>query len=416
MQNAVGGERLPELVSGLTPSVVHGVALQAHRVYAGEGLDELQRFNARLVTCAEDEAALDFDEAVALGLRFRAGESAALQRRALELARTFRVASGFGAQSARPLRLLAVVAPGDFMTNTPLDFITQHLDVQLDLLFVVPGQDLPCAVPDHDVAFFAVGESDEAGWRRLDALYRAWKRPALNRPAQIARLARDTVADGLAQVPGICSPKAIRLERVALLAHLDGSAPVALLRDEVAIIRPSHSHAGHDLEKIGSDADLVAYLSRVGDDAFFVTRFVDYRGTDGLHRKYRVVFIDGAPFLCHMASSPHWMVHYLNAGMDEHAERREEEAQAMAEFDGGFARRHASAFDALNAWMGLDYFQIDCAETQDGRLLVFEVDVAAIVHLMDPPDLFPYKGPQMQRVFRAFEGMLRKRVAQGLCP
>jgi hypothetical protein len=29
-----------------------------------------------------------------------------------------------------------------------------------------------------------------------------------------------------------------------------------------------------------------------------------------------------------------------------------------------------------------------------------------IVHSMDPPDLFPYKRPQMEKVFKAFQTML----------
>jgi hypothetical protein len=33
-----------------------------------------------------------------------------------------------------------------------------------------------------------------------------------------------------------------------------------------------------------------------------------------------------------------------------------------------------------------------------------------IVHDMDPPDLFPYKKPQMRKVFDAFEAMLRRRA------
>ncbi|MEJ1978546.1 MAG: hypothetical protein WDN49_22960 [Acetobacteraceae bacterium] len=41
--------------------------------------------------------------------------------------------------------------------------------------------------------------------------------------------------------------------------------------------------------------------------------------------------------------------------------------------------------------IGLDYFSIDCSEDRDGRLLVFEADVAAIIHSMDPPDLYPYR-------------------------
>ena len=41
-------------------------------------------------------------------------------------------------------------------------------------------------------------------------------------------------------------------------------------------------------------------------------------------------------------------------------------------------------------------------------------EVAAIVHAMDPPDLYPYKPPQMRRVFEAFEAMLRCRAEQAL--
>ena len=134
--------------------------------------------------------------------------------------------------------------------------------------------------------------------------------------------------------------------------------------------------------------------------------FVDYRRPDGLFCKYRIVFILGKPFLCHMAVSERWMIHYLNAGMTESPAKRRAEEEAMASFDDGFARRHEEAFRVLNERMGLDYFGIDCSETQDGRLLIFEADVAMVIHDMDPPTLFPYKGPQMKKVFAAFEQML----------
>jgi hypothetical protein len=54
----------------------------------------------------------------------------------------------------------------------------------------------------------------------------------------------------------------------------------------------------------------------------------------------------------------------------------------------------------------MDYVLLDCAEGPDGRLLLFEVEMAAIIHLLDSPELFPYKPPQMRRVFKAFEEML----------
>jgi len=107
------------------------------------------------------------------------------------------------------------------------------------------------------------------------------------------------------------------------------------------------------------------------------------------------------------------MVHYLNAAMLDCAENRTEEALTMRDFDRDFAERHREALGALAARIGLDYFAIDCGETRDGRLLLFEADVAMIVHDMDPPDLFPYKAPQMKKVFGAFQAMLRQAAETG---
>jgi hypothetical protein len=107
------------------------------------------------------------------------------------------------------------------------------------------------------------------------------------------------------------------------------------------------------------------------------------------------------------------MVHYLNAGMDRCADKRAEEALMMATFETGFASRHARAFEALNDAFQLDYFGIDCAETADGRLLLFEADVAMIVHDMDPVDLYPYKKPAMAKLFNGFVSAMTKGARTG---
>jgi hypothetical protein len=183
--------------------------------------------------------------------------------------------------------------------------------------------------------------------------------------------------------------------------------------DWPVLARPLGSHAGLDFAFIDGPAALAGYLAETTGEDFFVANFIDYRGADGLFRKYRIVFIAGAPFVCHMAASEHWMVHYLNAGMADSDHKRALEAEAFAGFDTGFARRHAAALAAIDAWVGLDYHQIDCAEMPDGRLLLFEADTAAIIHTMDSPDLFPYKPPQMRRVMAAFGEMLRRRQREG---
>jgi hypothetical protein len=37
-----------------------------------------------------------------------------------------------------------------------------------------------------------------------------------------------------------------------------------------------------------------------------------------------------------------------------------------------------------------------------------------IAHDMDPPDLYPYKGPQMRKLFKAFREILHARALAGL--
>jgi len=402
-------DAIPAIDPGLAPPTIKGTAALAHRAYAAGSADDLLAFVSRPAGTEGELAALAFDSALAHELRFRPDSARALQAEALERASLFRVGERFVPLGERPLRLLAVMAPGSLMVNTPLDFITAHLDVRLDLLFVQPGRALPEAMPEHDVAFFAVSESDTDTLRRLAPLFRAWPRPALNDPARVLRLTRDGVAAAFGTVPGIATPRILAVTKAAL-HQMAATGTLAAGYDYPVLLRPVGSHAGHDLELLAGPEALADYLRRIASPDYFIANFIDYRGADGLFHKYRLVFIGGSPFVCHMASSEHWMVHYLNAGMAEDAGRRALEAAAFAEFDAGFAVRHRAALAAIDAWVGLDYHQIDCAEAPDGRLLLFEADTAAIIHTMDSPDLFPYKPAQMRRVMQAFGDMLRRRA------
>jgi hypothetical protein len=85
----------------------------------------------------------------------------------------------------------------------------------------------------------------------------------------------------------------------------------------------------------------------------------------------------------------------------------------MRTFDIGFARRHATALAGMAERIGLDYFTIDCAENRQGELLIFEADNTAVVHNMDSPEVFPYKPPQMRKIFEAFAAMLYGRARRG---
>jgi hypothetical protein len=398
-----------------------GLASLAKRAFDGGDLGALSsELIGRMISEPENAAVL-MDLATIEQLYGNRADALDLQLRALERQRLYRrpsIAPGEG-----ELRLLAFMAAGDFMANTPLEFLLDGSTVRLDMLYVVPGAPLPETVPEHDLAFVAVGESDENQdlLRALEPVVRTWPRPVLNAPERIAQLSREAAGTLLSAAPGISIPRTRRVDRQSLARLGSGAASVDAVLGEgdfPIIARPIGSHAGQGLTKLEAPAAVAAYLSERPEPEFYLARFIDYRSADGMFRKYRVALIEGRPYACHMGVSEHWMIHYLNAGMRESAEKRAEEARFMAEFDGDFARRHARAFEALAERVGLAYFGIDCGETLEGELLIFEADVAMIVHAMDPPDVFPYKPPQMRKVFDAFRAMLRRAAerAPGLSP
>jgi glutathione synthase/RimK-type ligase-like ATP-grasp enzyme len=371
---------------------------------------DLRPLGAELLARAQanpDDANAVFDFSTVLQLTGEREAALAVQMEAIRIDPLYSIPSKLPTR----LRLLAIMGPGDLMSNTPIEFLLEDADVALDMLFLTLDTPWPETVPDHDVLLVAIAES-EANRDLLPLvaqLVANWPRPVINRPEHIAVLSRDGVCAALEGVAGMLLPRTIRTDRGSLGALAAGDIEVGELLPGDAfplIVRPLGSHAGTDLDKVVNAAELGAYLDRVGGSEFYLSRFIDYSGADGMFRKYRVVLIAGVPYICHFAISKHWMIHYLNAGMAESLEKRQQEAECMLHFDDEFATRHRAALAAINQRIGLEYVGIDCAETRDGELLIFEIDNAMIVHGMDPVDMYAYKKPIMQKVFTAFRALL----------
>ena len=384
-----------------------GLAKLMRMAYSGCDLAPL---GTQLIQRAETETgghAL-MDLSTVLQLRGNRDLALAMQAQAIETQQIYSPPTATGKVN---IRLLAIMGVGDLMANTPLEFLLENSDIALDIVYVTQDLPLPAKLPKHDVLFVAVAQSDQNMplLKQIDAALMSWPRPVLNRPERIASMSRNEASALLKSAPGVDMPITVRITRPVLQQIADKElALIDILADAEfpVIIRPVDSHAGKDLDKIEDLTALLNYLQNMPNNEFYISRFIDYRGQDGLFRKYRLVLIEGKPFVCHVGISEHWMIHYLNAGMAESAVKRAEDERFMIDFDSDFACKHAEAFRAINERVDLDYLGIDCSETADGKLLIFEIDSCMIIHAIDPVDVFPYKQPQMDKVFRAFRRML----------
>jgi hypothetical protein len=338
----------------------------------------------------------------------------AIQREILASHRLFRSPC----PSSKPgLRVLALAAATDIGGNTPIEFLLQDSGIELTTLYVVPELAMPDPLPDHDVAIVIASDSEDCrdALRMIGSVMPQWPRPLLNPPHLVGNLDRDKLHRLLGGIEGLEISQTVALTRARLFnlsRAVVAPADIATGFSFPLIIRPRGSHAGRGLAKIDDPAAMERYLGEHGEEEFFVSRFVDYASSDGLFRKYRIVVIDGRPYACHLAIADRWDIWYLNAEMSASPSKRLEEQAFMQTFTTGFAARHRRALRGMADRIGLDYFTVDCAELSTGSLLIFEADNTAIVHDMDPPGIFPYKVPQMRKVFDAFAAMLHRRAGR----
>jgi len=396
------------------PKSFIGLAPLMRQAFSGV---DLRPFGGKLVQRAQRyprDANTLMDLSIVLQLTGNHGLGLATQAQALQIRQHYHLPASSGIAA---IRLLVIVSAGDLMANTPVEFLVEDSDVALDFIYVDTKLPLPETLPEHDVVFIAVGESDHNRplLAQITERAKSWTRPVLNRAECIANLARNGACALLGAAPGIYMPVSVRITREMIKQIGNGTMTLtAALTDGVfpIIARPVGSHAGHGLEKLDDAFAIDAYLQTENAIEFYISRFIDYRNEDGQFRKYRIILVEGQPYICHMAISQNWMIHYLNAGMAESAEKRAEEARFMAQFENGFAQRHATAFKAITEILQLDYVGLDCSETRDGKLLIFEADSDMIVHAMDPVDMYPYKPAVMQKIFKAFHAMLTHAIAR----
>jgi hypothetical protein len=164
------------------------------RAFAGEDLTPVGQILLERAQTYPNDAHAYMDFSTVLQLTGNRDDALAVQAEAIMLQQHYTLPS-----REHGLTLLVLMGPGDLMANTPVEFLVEHSDVTLELLYLRADEDFPDEVPEHDVMLVAVAESqaNQPLLERLADYVRDWPRPVINRPEHIRRLSRDGVCAAL---------------------------------------------------------------------------------------------------------------------------------------------------------------------------------------------------------------------------
>ncbi len=293
--------------------------------------------------------------------------------------------------------ILLLLRDAAYSENTPLELLLDRSRVAVHKYYV-EGDAHP-ALPPYALAVCAFGSAQAArGATRRASTFLSGAPASINDPARLAGIARESVAATLGAIDGVVTVDA------RIVEGSDASAIAA-----PALVRPMDTHAGEGFAYVTSDAELRSHLARFPAERYYCSNFVETRGSDGLYRKFRAIFVDGVAYPYHLAIAPQWMVHYESSPMREDPALREEERAFLADAARLLPSWHRVMPQIAQA-VGLDYFGIDATVLPDGRLFVFEADAAMLVHDEDARDVFAYKRPYVARIREAFHAAIASRT------
>lgn len=260
------------------------------------------------------------------------------------------------------------------------------------------------ALPPHALIVNAIGDA-ECCAEALDAAEAILARscaPVINSPAKVKATSRVNNARRLSCLPGVVTAKTQHHPRAAL--------PDANTLAFPLLARAPGFHTGQHFVRVENKRALTAAIAAMPGSEILTLQYLDARGPDGMARKYRVMFIDGAPYPLHLAISPDWKVHYFSAAMAANRAHRQEEQAFLTNMPAVLGQPAMAALTAINQTLGLDYAGIDFGLDPAGRLLLFEANATMAIVSPNADPLWDYRRPAIDRVLNARADMLQRRI------
>lgn len=229
--------------------------------------------------------------------------------------------------------------------------------------------------PDVIVNQISDADTHKAALARSILFCESQAKPVINDPRAILQTGRDAIYHNTAGVDGLHIPKTVLFnpkspsDVIECISKEQFTYPV--------IFRTAGDHGGISTKLIISEADVdeIMYQYALDGRAYYLTQFVDYKSDDNNYRKYRLVVVEGRPYLRHLVVFDEWLIHVAARNyMREHPEFIEEEKFLLNNYDADLLPRIQPVVTAITERIKLDYYGIDCSFMSNGDLLIFEIN------------------------------------------
>jgi len=294
--------------------------------------------------------------------------------------------------------------------STPVNYLAGRAGYDRHFHCVIP--DTPANIDllrsKADVVFNMICNVDDGEAMLIQALDLVERigRPTINHPRLIMNTDRESIARRFADIPDCVIPRTLRVPG-AVVAEAATNQEFGRFSLPL-LIRVAGTHGGDDFDKFDNWPDIADFVAKQPDANYYVIEYIDYRSSDDLFRKYRLIFVDGEILPYHLAIHDDWKVHHFRTRMADHAWMRREEERYLENPGGVFNAAQQEALRAMARATGLDYGGIDCGVDRDGRIVVFEANAAMLVH-DEKTAIFDYKNQYIARIKYAFDAMLSRR-------
>lgn len=340
----------------------------------------------------------------ALGL---AREADATYRRAIQLKPLVTVPA---AVTPPDFRALFIFGPS--AGNTPIEYLIEHARFESNIFTLLQDMDYDVdrlrGYANVVVNLISDVDRGQTFLAPAQTLAERIGAPVINLPHLIAGTGRESIAQRLAPLAGCRVPQTQLYRSADLRALLNSASPD--LPAFPLLVRPAGTHGGDNFEKMENPAQLQAFLSGHEPGSYYLSAFVDYQAEDGYFRKYRFFYVGDEILPYHLAIDDQWKVHHVSTSMATHTWMQDEERAFLDDPWQAFGEAQKAALRAIRETIGLDYFGIDCALDRDGAVVVFEANASMLVHGRNQQ--FPYKTAAVERIRRAFQGLLAQRAQQ----